>query len=80
MDGSLFIHMRNIQCLAIEMFRDSRNLSQTILNDTFAQKGNSWYNLREISKFSRPLAKSVYHGSESVSFLMPKIWNMLPDD
>ena len=24
--------------------------------------------------------KSVYHGSESVSFLGPKIWNMLPID
>ena len=24
--------------------------------------------------------KSVYHGSESVSFLGPKIWEMLPDD
>ena len=24
--------------------------------------------------------KSEYHGSESVSFLGPKIWDMLPDD
>ena len=24
--------------------------------------------------------KLVYHGSESISFLEPKIWNMLPDD
>ena len=80
MDGSVFIHMRNIQSLAVEIFRDSRNLSTTILNDTFTQKGNSWYNLRYISKSSRPLVKSVYHGSDSVSFLEPKIWNMLPDN
>ena len=80
MDGSVFIHMRNIQSLAVEIFRDSRNLSPTILNDTFTQKGNSWYNLRYISKSSRPLVKSVYHGSDSVSFLEPKIWNMLPDN
>ena len=80
MDGSVFIHMRNIQSLAIEMFRDSRNLSPTILNDTFTQKGNNCYNLRHISKFSRPLVRSVYHGSERISFLGPKMWNMLPDD
>ena len=31
-------------------------------------------------KCLRPLVKSVYHGSESISFLGPKIWNMLLDD
>ena len=36
--------------------------------------------MRQISEFSRPLVKSVYHGSESLSFLRPKTWDMLPDD
>ena len=75
-----FYSHEDIQSVAIEMFRDSRNLSPTILHDTFTQKGNNWYNLRKISKFSRPLVKSVYHGNERVSFLGPKMWNMLPDD
>ena len=66
MDGSAFVHMRNIQSLAIEMFRDSGNLSPPIMNDIFTQKDDSRYNLRQISKFSRPLVKSVYHGSETV--------------
>ena len=75
MDGSSFIDMKNIQSLATEMFRDSRNLSPPIVNDTFSnKKKNSRYNLRQISKLSRPLVKSVYHGSKSVSFLEPKIW------
>ena len=50
------------------------------MNDTFKQNDNSRYNVRQISEFSRPLAKSVYHGSKSVSFLGSKIWDMLPDD
>ena len=29
--------------------------------------------------FSRPLVKSVYKGTESLSFLGPKIWDILPD-
>ena len=37
------------------------------------------YNLRKVSEFSRPLVKSVYHGTESVSFLGPKIWDILPE-
>ena len=75
MDGSAFIDMKNIQSLAIEMFRDSRNLSPSIMNDIFSNKRrNSRCNLRQISKFSRRLVKSVYHGSKNVSFLEPKIW------
>ena len=50
------------------------------MNDIFKQNDNSRYNLRQIFKFSRHLVKSVYHGSESVSFLGPIIWDMLPDD
>ena len=68
--------MRIIQSLASEMFGVSRNISPPIMNDI----DNSRYNLRQISEFSRPLVKSAYHGSESVSFLGTKIWDMLPDD
>ena len=49
------------------------------MNDIFKQKGNSWYNLRQIPEFSGPLVKSVDHGIESVSFLGPKIQDMLPN-
>ena len=69
-----------LQSLAIEISRVSRNISPPIMNNIFKQKDNSWYNLRKISEFSRPLVKSVYHGSESVSFLGPKIGDMVPDD
>ena len=75
MDGSVFIHMK-----IAETFRDSRNLSPPIVNDIFTQRSNSRYNLRQTSKISRPLVKPLYHGSESVSLLIPKVWNMLPDD
>ena len=50
------------------------------MSDVFKQKDSSWYNLRQISEFSRLLVKSACHRSESVSFLGPKIWDMLPDD
>ena len=62
------------------MFRIIRNILQPTVNDIFKRKDNSRYNVRQISEFSRPLVKSVYHGSESLSFLRPKIWDMLPDD
>ena len=77
MDGSVSIHTMNIQFLVIEMFRDSGNLSWPIMNNVFTQKDNRSCNLRQISKFSRPLVKSVYHGNESTSFIWPKIWDLL---
>ena len=72
--------MRNIQSLAIEMFRVRRNTSTPIMNDIFKHKGNSQYNLRQSSGFTRPLVKSVYHGSESASLLGPKLWDILPNN
>ena len=77
--NSVAIHMRNIQSLGIEMFHVSRYTSPPIMH-ILKQKDNSRYNLRQISEFSRPLVKSLYHGSGSVSFLGPKIWEMLPNN
>ena len=34
---------------------------------------------RKNSQFTIPTVRAVYHGSESISFLGPKIWNILPD-
>ena len=78
--GSVSIQKRIIQSLAVEMCATSRNISPLIMNDNFKQKDNSQYNLRQISEFSRPMVKSVHHGSESVSFRGPRIWDRLPDD
>ena len=44
------------------------------------KNSNSRYNLRKFSQFSRFLVKPVYHGTESISYLGPKIWDVLPDD
>ena len=71
--------MRNIQSITLEIFFVSRNISLLIKNDIFKPKGKGWYNLRRISKFVRPLKKSVYNGGESVSFIGPDLCNMAPD-
>ena len=71
--------MRNIQSITLEIFFVSRNISLLIKNDIFKPKGKGWYNLRRISKFVRPLKKSVYNGGESISFIGPDLCNMPPD-
>ena len=73
------IHERNIKILATEMFKVSKNLAPPQMQEIFKLKDQPQYNLRYNSLFSRPLVKSVYKGTESLSFLRPKIWDILPD-
>ena len=78
-DNSVSIHIRNIQRLALEMFRFYNGLSPPLMNNIFKLKAENPYNLRHVSVFSRPMVKSVYHGPESISYLRPKIWDILPE-
>ena len=79
-DGSVSIHMGNIQILATEMHKLINNLSPPIMNRFFKLNSDSRYNSRQILQVSRSLVKSVYHGTESISYLGSKIWDILPDD
>ena len=77
-DGSVTIHTRNLQTLATEMFKVYKNLSPAIIADLFHVRQNN-YNLRHDSYFAIPNVKSVYHGTESLPNLGPRIWNLVAD-
>ena len=76
-DNSVSIHHRNVQVLATEMFKISNNMSPEIVTEIFEKRENS-YNFRNNKTFRRRQVNSVYHGTESLSFLGPKIWDLLP--
>ena len=76
-DNSVSIHHRNLQVLATEMFKIHRGLSPEILRETFVSKTSS-YNLRRNDTFEKRQVRSVYHGTELLSFLGPKIWDAVP--
>ena len=78
-DSSVSIHIRNIQRLAIELLKFYNVLSPPLMNNIFNLREENPYNLRHVSEFSRPMINSVYHGTESISFLGPKIWDILPE-
>ena len=73
-------HQRNLQILAIEMFKVSNGLSPVLMNDIFTLRGEQTYNLRKLSQFYRPKVNSVYNGTESVSFLGPIVWDLVPNE
>ena len=76
-DKSFSIHHRNLQFLATEMFKIHRGLSQEILRETFVPKTSSYY-LRRNDTFEKRKVSSVYHGTEPLSFLGLKIWDLVP--
>ena len=44
----------------------------------FCPNPENHYNLRNHSDFRVPFARTVYHGTESMSYLGPKIWDIVP--
>ena len=77
-DGSVSLHHRNIQSLAIEMYKIKNELAPTITANIFCTTPQNHYNLRHHNDFRVPLARTVYNDTESISYLGPKIWELLP--
>ena len=74
---SLSVHVKNIKTLAMEMFKVANKLRVSLMNEISVKRNNA-YNLRKPSEFVRPKVHSVFHGKESISYLGPHIWDMIP--
>ena len=61
------------------MYKVKQNISPQLMNSIFVKKDNR-YNLRSESRWEIRAVKSVYHGTESLSFRGPKTWDILPID
>ena len=77
-DNSVSIHHNNIHSLAIEMYKVANGISPEIMKDVFKTRNNMHYNLRYDSTFVTDNIHCVYNGSESASYLGPKIWEQIP--
>ena len=72
-DGSVSVYSRNLQILATEMYKTKNDLSPLIVTELSEQKNKQHYALRKNSHFTIPPVRTVYHGSERILFLGPKI-------
>ena len=62
------------------MYKVSKGMSPPQITKLFAPRDKHPYNLRRHSvEFLQPLVNSVRCGTESISYLGPKIWGMVPD-
>ena len=78
-DKGVTLHLKNVRTLAIEMYKVSKNLSPQLVTEIF-EKRNNVYDLRNPSEFVRPRIRSVFNAEESISYLGPKIWDIVPPE
>ena len=77
-DNSVTVHSRNLQVLATEMYKVRNGLAPEIVNNIF-QPNTSGYDLRN-SDFKTENVRTVHYGTETLSFLGPNIWRILPPE
>ena len=77
-DKSFTIHDRNLQKLAIEMYKVKHNLSPSPIQDIFS-KGTS-RNLRNNNEWVIPKARTVNNGIETIRYRGPFTWNLVPNE
>ena len=74
MDNSFTIHERNLQKLAIEMYKVKRNMCPRPFQELFTPV------VRGRSEWVIPSAKSVNKGIETIRYRGPKTWELVPKD
>ena len=78
-DASFSLHHRNIQTLAIEIYKHIHGLSPAIMGEVFKINRTLPYNLRTQNDFSSRVPKTVKCGTETISFLAPKVGALVPE-
>ena len=77
-DESFTIHERNIQTLAIELYKVVYGLSPKIMNLILPLNTQAEYPGENTFKTFN--VKTVSWGTETLAHLAPKIWSSIPDD
>jgi hypothetical protein len=76
-DNAVTVHQRNIQLVAIEMFKATKELGPNIVRDLFKFNQNS----RSDATFSRPNVNNKTTGENTIRYFGPIVWDeMLPKE
>ena len=77
LDNAVCVHHRNIQKVAVEMFKFKHRLCPNLISDLFEIKNDE----RSKRVFHRPKVNSVYKGTDSLRSFCPIVWDtMIPEE
>ena len=62
------------------MYQLAKGISPIIMQEILRFQNSSRYNLRSQNTFEIPFRNSVYNGTESMSYLGPKVWELVTDN
>ena len=77
-DGYVSIHSRNLQLLAIEMYKGSKDHSPPIITELLEKKNED--NLRYDSQFTVPAVNSMHHGIGAFHLWVQKLGTLYYKD
>ena len=77
-DNSFSIYERNIQSIATEIYKFLNGLFPIFLNNVFHKNISNSYDLRNHEELYSRSPKTVRYGTETVSYMAPKIWSKVP--
>ena len=70
------IYQKNIESLAIEIYKFQGGLAPPIMSDLFITRENN-YNLRNFQELESSLRRTVKFETETISYRGPQIWNLI---
>ena len=73
------IHMKNLQCLATEIYKVKNCLSPEIMEEVFIFQENENYNLMSGAHLTNRNIHTAHFGTDTITKLGPKTWKLLPD-
>ena len=79
-DFYVSIHTRSLQFLVTEMYKLAKGISPTIMYEIFRFRTNNRYYLSSQNTFEIPFKNHVYNGTDLISSLGPKVWELVPDN
>ena len=77
-DNSVSVFQRNTHVLATELYKIVNGLSPEIMKEFFTFNENTTFDARNKTKCHSRAIKSVFFGSETLSHLTRKIWELVP--
>ena len=72
------IHQKNIESLAIQIYKFQAGLTPLIISDLFVTRENN-YNLRNCQELESSLKRTAKFGTETITYRAPQIWNLIPE-
>ena len=79
-DSSFSIYQRNVQSLAIKIYKYLHDLPPAIISEVFKVNKIIPYNSKVRNELYVRNPKTVRYGTDTISFLSPKIWSLIPQN